>query len=743
MSLIEEFPFDDAISGNDFILGSDAENVNQTKNYKISKVVDFLITQLPASSGGTNTLQNGSNINITGTGLVSDPYIISVTGIDGTITNLSAGSNIDITGTGVPLDPYAISVTGIDGSITNLSSGTNITITGTGTPGDPYVINNSLTSTTDENTLIGRTSSGNGAYESLTPAATRTLLDVEDTTALNTRDTNNRDRDNHTGTQLAATISDLITVVDARTGYNNTDWDTGYSKRIASMNFNTVTGDFEVSLGDSTSLTENFDGRYLKNVTQGTGISVDNTDPENPIISLSGGGSATINNYVNNLYRDIGGVTLVGAINGVNTAFTTSEAAYNAGSVFAFLNGQLLFAGSGIVETTPGSGIFNFETAPESGDSIVILYDVGSVSAGSGTGDMIGANNLSDVSSPTTSRTNLGLGALAVLDQVGSNEIGSAVVTNAKLANMSANTIKGRTTTNGVPQDLTATEVRTLTSTESTSQLDARDTSNRQRANHTGTQAVSTITNLQNLLNAKLGISATAADSSLLNGISPSLYARLDLANTFEEETTFPAIIVKDYDNSGIAATPNINLVDSGDIVKGSFGTPYSDANHVQIKNYVSGLALELRDDGDLTYDGNSLLGGGSGATQTSGTSTLTLNGFPTPDTTTAEWVKTGRMVTVNFSFGSINELSNANIVIDGFPYVSDGPGGGTSSHHFDLSTGTTNTDGLVANGSTLAGTQLRLYGISNANKNRFFLNNVLFGSSGYIRATITYFTTA
>jgi len=42
------------------------------------------------------------------------------------------------------------------------------------------------------------------------------------------------------------------------------------------------------------------------------------------------------------------------------------------------------------------------------------------------------------------------------------NNIGNSQITNAKLADMTANTIKGRISTNGAPQDLTATQVRSI-----------------------------------------------------------------------------------------------------------------------------------------------------------------------------------------------------------------------------------------------------------------------------------------
>jgi len=60
---------------------------------------------------------------------------------------------------------------------------------------------------------------------------------------------------------------------------------------------------------------------------------------------------------------------------------------------------------------------------------------VGTVPTGSGTGDMLGINNLSDLASPVTAKINLLLGALADLNTVSSTELDNGAVTLPKLAN--------------------------------------------------------------------------------------------------------------------------------------------------------------------------------------------------------------------------------------------------------------------------------------------------------------------
>lgn len=62
-----------------------------------------------------------------------------------------------------------------------------------------------------------------------------------------------------------------------------------------------------------------------------------------------------------------------GLVNGVNAAFTTAFP-YIAGSLKVYRDGQRLFPIDDYTETTPGSGIFTFVTAPVTGSSIKVDY---------------------------------------------------------------------------------------------------------------------------------------------------------------------------------------------------------------------------------------------------------------------------------------------------------------------------------------------------------------------------------
>lgn len=78
--------------------------------------------------------------------------------------------------------------------------------------------------------------------------------------------------------------------------------------------------------------------------------------------------------------------------------------------------------------------------------------------AGAGDGDLMAANNLADLDDVAAARSNLGLGAVAMLSVVG----------NAGLADMAQATLKGRSAGAGIgaPTDLTAAQVASLLSSE-------------------------------------------------------------------------------------------------------------------------------------------------------------------------------------------------------------------------------------------------------------------------------------
>jgi hypothetical protein len=102
------------------------------------------------------------------------------------------------------------------------------------------------------------------------------------------------------------------------------------------------------------------------------------------------------------------------------------------------------------------------------------------------------------------SGTSLGFGTVVTAG------IADTAVTNAKLANVSTATIKGRTTAgSGAPEDLTASQVRTLINVADGATANSSDASLRDRATHTGTQAISTVTGLQTALDGKAAVSHT------------------------------------------------------------------------------------------------------------------------------------------------------------------------------------------------------------------------------------------
>jgi hypothetical protein len=97
--------------------------------------------------------------------------------------------------------------------------------------------------------------------------------------------------------------------------------------------------------------------------------------------------------------------------------------------------------------------------------------------------------------------------------------IANDAVTNAKAANMVTGTIKGRIAGGtGDPEDLTAAQARTLLNVADGATQNSTNATLLARANHTGTQALSTIA----------GITATAAEINHTDGVTSSIQAQLN-----------------------------------------------------------------------------------------------------------------------------------------------------------------------------------------------------------------------
>jgi hypothetical protein len=74
--------------------------------------------------------------------------------------------------------------------------------------------------------------------------------------------------------------------------------------------------------------------------------------------------------------------TPTGSVNGSNTAFTTQLGKYVANSLAVFINGIQQTKTTDYAETTPGSGIFTFTTAPFTGDILRISYQFSTGASG-------------------------------------------------------------------------------------------------------------------------------------------------------------------------------------------------------------------------------------------------------------------------------------------------------------------------------------------------------------------------
>jgi hypothetical protein len=106
-------------------------------------------------------------------------------------------------------------------------------------------------------------------------------------------------------------------------------------------------------------------------------------------------------------------------------------------------------------------------------------------------------------------RSDIPTGELANLDEVGTNEIENHAVTNNKLANMNANTVKGRLSGNGTPQDIEMANLPISTATQNALNLKQ----NTLTETNFGTFSNS-LTDKNTLIDADQVVSVDSADSN-------------------------------------------------------------------------------------------------------------------------------------------------------------------------------------------------------------------------------------
>ena len=228
-------------------------------------------------------------------------------------------------------------------------------------------------------------------------------------------------------------------------------------------------------------------------LTAGANVTIDRTDPDHPVISSTASGG--------------GGGDVVGP----------ASATANAVALYNGTTGKLIKDGP-VLGTAAESNTGDFTPAAHAGAGgaahadVVAGGDAGFMTGAQATklaGVATGANNYSHPNH-TGDVTSTGDGATV---------IANGAVTNAKMANVSTATLKGRSTAGtGSPEDLTATQARTLLNVANGATANDTDANLKNRSNHTGTQAQSTVTNLTTDLAAKQATLVSSTNIKTVNG---------------------------------------------------------------------------------------------------------------------------------------------------------------------------------------------------------------------------------
>jgi hypothetical protein len=156
-------------------------------------------------------------------------------------------------------------------------------------------------------------------------------------------------------------------------------------------------------------------------------------------------------------------------------------------------------------------------------------------------------------------------------DGDGAQTIAANAVTNAKAADMAVNTIKGRITAGtGDPEDLTATQVRTIINVADGATANSPDATLLARANHTGTQLSSTISDFDSATRAQVEAELVAGTNITITPsgtgatrqltIDADSGASLAVVQTFTGNKTLALTDINTYNVSQDGTAQTVNL---------------------------------------------------------------------------------------------------------------------------------------------------------------------------------------
>lgn len=373
--------------------------------------------------------------------------------------------------------PFARLPTGTSGSTVAIGNHTH-TLAGdvTGGIGSTVIANSAVTfgkmQNIGTNTIVGRIAAGTGDATALSASQVRTIINVANGATANSSDATLLNRANHTGTQAIATVTGLQSALDGKMSIDYTESDPtvpSYVKSITSTeksNWNTAYG-----WGNHAS------SGYAVSGTSGSQVR-NNSQLDNRYLQ----GNQT--------------VTLSGAVLGSGSTSISTTIANNAITTANVANGAITNAKLGIMSENSIKGRTAGSGAPLDLSPATIR-------------NMLNVENGAQVNVPT----NLAQGTRTATVVF----VNSSTGTNAALASAT-------TSLAGV---MSAVDKTKLDGIAPSATANATNAQLRDRSTHTGTQAISTVSGLQNALDDAAGlayvaewIQTTVSAPSLDNGSS-------------------------------------------------------------------------------------------------------------------------------------------------------------------------------------------------------------------------------